>query len=230
MRIPFVELHRGLRAAPAVPASVGKWTRSWFLIGTSLAMLCRSTGTVAQPADPADGWSRRLDGHARTLTYASSATVLGRNTRVDATFTCNPERTKMSTGVIGFQVEIHDPDTLRAFHFDDFEGPDAPSLKRQLLTATVVRASGAGQRFQASPTGWFSVRGGFVFEVSDVFYREASTARKILEELRTEAVGLTLVIVDYRDSATRIELTIPLGGTSADFRWLLDGLRQQPRS
>jgi hypothetical protein len=197
-------------------------TISGFFIGTILAGLCGSTVTSAQPAQE---WSRGSRKHGRMLSYSTSATILGHTTRVDATFYCNSERTKTTTGAIGFDVEIHDPDKLTSFHFHDFEGPDAPTLKLQLMTATIVRASGARQRFTASPTGWYSVGEGFVFEVSDVFYRKESTAREVLEELRTKASGLALVIADYRESGTRIELTIPVTGRSADFRWLLGALR-----
>jgi len=151
--------------------------------------------------------------------------VLGHQTRLEARFYCDTERTKMSTGAIGFDIEMKDTDALGSFHFDDFEGPDAPSLKRQLMTATIVRANGAPQRFQTSPAGSTPGGGGFVFEVSDVFYHKASTARTVLEALQTEASTLTVAIVDYRVSSTRIELTIPMTGRSDDFRWLLAGLQ-----
>ena len=176
------------------------------------------------PMGPADGWSRHSDGSGRTLTYSGSATVLGHHARMESRFYCDTERTKMTTGAIGFDIEIKDTDALGSFHFDDFEGPDAPSLKRQLMTAMIVRAIGAPQRFQSSPAGSTPVGGGFVFEVSDVFDHKGSTARKVLEALRTDASALTVVIVDYRVSSTHIELTIPMTGRSADFRWLLAGL------
>jgi hypothetical protein len=176
---------------------------------------------LAAPLVSADGWSRGPDEHHRTLSYSSSATVLGHDTRIDASFYCSTERTKMSTGAIGFDVEIAHPDAIKEFHFDDFEGPDAPSLKRKLMTATIVHTSGTKQRFDASPTGWYSVHEGFAFEVSEVFYRKESTARRILEGLANDAATLTLDIVDYRVSTTRIALTIPITGRSADFRWLI---------
>ena len=133
----------------------------------------------------------------------------------------------MATGAIGFDVELEHPETLTGFHFDDFEGPDAPTLKRKLLTAAVVRADGSRQAFQASPSGSYSVHEGFVFEVSEVFYRKGSTARRVLEELGTDATSLTLTILDSRVSSSRIELTIPVTGKSADFRWLLAELPAQ---
>ncbi len=133
----------------------------------------------------------------------------------------------MATGAIGFDVEIAHPETITEFHFNDFEGPDAPSLKRKLLTATVVHADGTRQSFDASPTGWYSVHEGFAFEVSDVFYRKGTTARKILEALAKDASTLTLVFVDYRVSSTRLELTLPVLGRSDDFRWLIAQLPAQ---
>ncbi len=199
--------------------------RNWLSIGASLAALCASAGTVPQTAKPPDGWSRSVDEHSRTLVYSWSATVLGKESSLHAAFYCSSEKTKTETGAIGFEIEIPHPDALSTFHFADFEGPDTPARKRQLLTAAIVRANGTQQRLLASPTGWYSVREGFVFEVSDVFDRKGSTARRALEELATDAAALTIVIADYQASTTRIELTIPMTGKSEDFRWLLNGLK-----
>jgi hypothetical protein len=189
-------------------------------IGTSIAALWVSGGTRAQPAKPAEAWSRKSD-DGRTLTYAGSATVLGLHTRLEARFYCNTEKTKMTTGAIGFNLELKDTDAMSSFHFDDFEGADAPASKRQLMTVTVVRANGTPLHFRTSPAGSTPIGGGFMFEVSDVFYGKASTARKVLEALRTEASAMNVAIVDYRVNSTRIELTIPMTGRSDDFRWLL---------
>jgi hypothetical protein len=193
-----------------------------------LRSLLFAAAALAALSVSADGWSRGPDEHHRTLAYSGNATVLGHETRLDASFYCSTERTKMATGAIGFDVEIAHPDTIKEFHFDDFEGPDAPSLKRKLLTATVVHADGTRQNFEASPTGWYSVHEGFAFEVSDVFYRKGSTARRILEALAKDASALTLVVTDYRVSSIRLELTIPVAGRGDDFRWLLAQLPPQP--
>src|SRR5215510_16516119 len=95
---------------------------SGFLVGTCLVALYGSTFAFAQPAQTADGWSRSSEGQGRTLSYSSNVDILGQNSRLDARFYCNSERTKMSTGAIGFELEIHDPDKLKGFQFDDFEG------------------------------------------------------------------------------------------------------------
>jgi hypothetical protein len=203
--------------------------RSLLFLGMGLVALSTSTAAFAQPAQPQEGWARSTEGGGRTLAYASRVTILGQDTRLEAKFYCNTERTKMTTGAIGFNLVIADPQKLKSFDFDDFEGPDAPSGNRQLLTATIVRASAAEQRVPASPSGSFVPRDvpqdGFSFEVSEVFYKKGSPARRVLEELRTDATALKIVIVDYRVSTTRIELTIPMTGKSEDFRWLLADLK-----
>src|SRR5215831_2267979 len=195
------------------------------LLGTCLAALSAPIAAGAQPRPAKGVWSQSTDGKGRMLTYTSEAAILGQETRVEARFYCNPEKTKMTTGAIGFELEIANPEKIKSFHFDDFEGPDAVAGKRQLLTAAVARANGTEQRFQASPSGSYSVMESFVFEVSEVFYRTGSPARKVLEALRTEASSLRVVIVDDQVSTTRIELTIPMTGRSDAFRWLLADLK-----
>jgi hypothetical protein len=198
--------------------------RSLLFIGASLALSAWSPAPVAQPATPADGWARSTKDHDRTLSYSADVTVLGQPSHLDARFYCSTVRTKMETGAIGFDLDIARPDTITSFHFDEFEGPDAPAGKRQLLTATIVRPDGTKQPFRGSPSGSYSPRESFMFEISDVFYRKGTTARRVLEELRADAASLAITIVDYRVASTRIALTIPMNGRSDDFRWLLADL------
>lgn len=189
------------------------------LVMASLAFVC------SQPAGVAAGWSRSSEDHGRRLSYAGDVTVLGQATHLDATFYCNTERTKMVTGAIGFDLDLAHPEAIKTFDFDDFEGPDAPAGKRQLLMATIVRPNGAQEHITASPSGSYSPRESFAFEVSDFFYRKGTPARRVLEALRSDATSLTITIADYQRSTTRIELTIPVAGTSGEFRWLLEGLQ-----
>src|SRR5262249_52813636 len=130
--------------------------RSLCILGVGLATVCSSSRTIAQPAKVADGWSRSAEAHGRKLSYSDDVTILGQPSRLNATFYCNTERTKMATGAIGFDLAIDHPDAIKGFHFDDFEGPDAPAGKRQLLTATIVRANGTKQRFQGAPSGSYT--------------------------------------------------------------------------
>jgi hypothetical protein len=172
----------------------------------------------------AQSWTRGGEGVARTLTYSATARLLGREMPVIATFYCMPERTETSAGAIGFAVEIAKPDSLTAFHFEDFEGPYSPASKRKLLEAAIVRKGTTAETHRVAPAGWYSMRHGFGFEVSAVFDKPGTVAKKVLQALRSEADELRITITDSRDADVKVRLAIPMKGKSGDFRWLLEGL------
>ncbi|HJQ36908.1 MAG TPA: hypothetical protein VKB93_07205 [Thermoanaerobaculia bacterium] len=170
-------------------------------------------------------WLHDSHGTARRLNYAATATFLGQEKPVTVQFYCDPTRTKDSVGALGFTLEIAGYESLKAFHFDDFEGPDAPASERALLEAATVRNGKTTAKFHAATTGWISVRNGFAFEVSAVFDR-ASPAKDFLRALTEETDAVRITITDTRDARVKLLLTIPMKGTRADFKWLLAELKK----
>lgn len=170
-------------------------------------------------------WTRDSRDTARHLNYAATATFLGEERPVSVHFYCDPTRTKDSVGALGFTVEIAQYDSLKAFHFDDFEGPDAPAQERKLLEAAIVRNGKSVRTFRASTSGWISVRHGFAFEVSGVFDRK-SVAKEILRALTEETDALRITITDTRDPGVKLALTVSTKGKRADFQWLLAELKK----
>ena len=157
----------------------------------------------------------------RTLKYSATAALQDQRKPATVTFYYTPERTASSVGAIGFSVEVADYESLRGFHFDDFEGPDATASKDDLLEVAIVRSRSAIETFRAAPAGWITVQRGFAFEVSDVFDAPQSTPRRILESLREETDSMTITITDTRDRNVKLKIELPLRGKAEEFKSLL---------
>jgi len=177
--------------------------------------------TLAAPGT----WTREHQEKSRSLTYTGTATLLGKKTPVKVRFYCNPERTRDSTGVIGYQLEVASPASLKPFDFDDFEGPDAPSHARKLLQASVLRGGKSVHSMRESPSGWYAVHDAFAFEVSDVFDEPGSSAKKTLRALTQDADTFRITITDYRKAELKLEVTVPVTGKRGEFKWLLAELK-----
>ena len=169
-------------------------------------------------------WKRDQKEKSRGLTYSGTATLMGKQTPVTLRFYCNPERTKDGTGVIGYDLEIAHPDSLKPFDFDDFEGPDAPAYRRKLLLASVLRDGKTVHSMRESPSGSYVPGDAFAFEVSDVFDEPGSSAKKTLRALTKDADAFRITITDYRKADLKLVVTVPLKGKRSDFEWLLAGL------
>ena len=168
-------------------------------------------------------WTRDHQERSRSLTFTASVSVMGKLTPVTVQFYCDPERTADSTGVIGYKLEVANPESLKPFDFDDFEGPDAPSHARKLLQATVVR-NGKAVHSSRESSGSF-VRNVFVFEVSDVFDEPGSSAKKTLRALTQDADMFQITITDYRKPDLKLVVPIPIVGKRSDFEWLIAELK-----
>jgi hypothetical protein len=176
--------------------------------------------TIAAPGT----WTRQHQEKSRSLTYTGTATLLGKETPVTLRFYCNPERTADGTGVIGYELEVANPDALKPFDFDDFEGPDAPTHARKLLQASVLRGGKSVHSVRESPSGFY-VRNVFVFEVSKVFDEPGSSAKKTLRALTQDAGAFRITITDYRKADLKLEVTVPIKGKRGDFAWLVAELK-----
>ncbi len=184
------------------------------------ALVCLAVTVAAQ-----ETWKRDQEGKSRSLTYSGTATLMGKQTPVTLRFYCNPERTKNATGVIGYDLAIAHPDSLKPFDFDDFEGPDAPSYRRKLLQASVLRGGKTVHSMRESPSGSYVPGDAFMFEVTDVFDEPGSSAKKTLRALAKDADAFRITITDYKKADLKLEVTVPIKGKRSDFEWLLAGLR-----
>lgn len=185
-----------------------------------LALCCLAVTIAAQ-----ENWKRGHEEKSRSLTYSGTATLIGKKTPVTLRFYCNPERTADSTGVIGYELEVANPDSLKPFDFDDFEGPDAPTHARKLLQASVLRGGKTVHSIRESPAGFYTVRNAFAFEVSRAFDKAGNSAKKTLRALTQDADAFRITITDYRKADLKLEVTVPIKGKRSDFEWLVAELK-----
>jgi hypothetical protein len=138
---------------------------------------------------------------------------------LDTTYTANEK------GAVGFDLTLGHVAALAPFHFDDFEGPDAPAVAKELLGVTITRKGQAPLSFKVGPSGSYPEEGSFTFEGSDITHKAVSTAKSIIRAIGDDAEELRFTITDYRDAKLKIELAIPLAGKQAEFKALLAGVK-----
>jgi hypothetical protein len=183
-------------------------------------------------AGTSDGkWApMRSEGRARSLRYSGTAVILGKPIPIELTFFCDPEETATIHGALGFDLFLGKIADLAPFHFDDFEGPDAPVSDKKLLQVTIARKGKSPQSFSMVPSGWYAPPDkldgkAFGFGVSEVSHRAKSTPKSLLQALGDDAESLRLTITDDRDANVKLEIVVPLAGKQSDFKALLAGLK-----
>jgi hypothetical protein len=179
----------------------------------------------ALAADSNGKWEASRSGSGRALTYTGVATVLGKATPVTVKFFCDTTYTANEKGALGFDLTLGHVAALAPFHFDDFEGPDAPAVSKDLLVVTITRKGKAPLPFKVALSGSYPEEGSFTFEGSEVTHKAVSTPKSILRALGDDAEELRFTISDYRNARVKLELTIPVSGKQADFKALLAGVR-----
>jgi len=192
--------------------------RVGFLIFVSMTL-------SALAADSTGKWEASRSGSGRFLTYSGVASVLGKATPVTVKFFCDTTYTANEKGALGFDLTLGHVAALAPFDFDDFEGPDAPAVAKELLVLTITRKGKAPLSFKQAPSGSYPEEGSFTFEGSDVTHKAVSTPKSILRALGDDADELRFTITDYRNAKMKIELTIPVAGKQADFKALLAGVK-----
>ncbi|HEX4326137.1 MAG TPA: hypothetical protein VH105_04920 [Burkholderiales bacterium] len=162
---------------------------------------------------------------AHTLRYSATATLLGKPTAVSLKFYCDTTRTKSETGATGFDLVIDKIATLAPFDFEAFEGPDAPAARRNLMKITVTRAGKPPLVINTSAAGWSPDGPNFAFGIAGESYKAASPARTLLRAIAEGADTLGISVTDAKNPKVKLELSIPVGQKTADFKALLADLK-----
>ena len=183
--------------------------------------LCIALAAHAQPAwEPLE----QASGAAK-LRYHATVELLGKPTPVQLVFHCDPHSDAAAKGALGFDLFIDGAKALAPFAFDDFEGPDAPALRKPLLRAIVHRKGKVPLTFQVAPSGWYDTTDRFAFGMSALSSASRSTPRSLLNALGAgSADRLTLEITDFRRPDVKLAFDVPVADQAAAFRALLAGL------
>jgi len=162
---------------------------------------------------------------AHTLSYSATATLLGKPTPVSLKFFCDTTRSSTETGALGFDLTIDQIATLAPFDFEPFEGPDAPAARRNLMKITITRPGKPPLVVNTSAAGWSPDGPNFAFGISDESYRAGTTSRTLLRALADGADTFAISITDSKNPKVKLELSVPVGQKTADFKALLAGLK-----
>jgi hypothetical protein len=147
----------------------------------SFATLVLTAFTVGSLANASGAWkSASLDGGTRNLAYQSSADLLGKSTPVTVIFFCNPSTSKVARGTLGIEVQIGNVTELKAFRFQDFEGPDALTNGKRLLRVVAERANAPALSFDSLVSGWIPDDKKFSFGIASESRLTKSNERMLL--------------------------------------------------
>jgi hypothetical protein len=106
-------------------------------------------------------------------------------------------------------------DSLRSFHFGDFEGPDAPAAARRLTQVQVLGPAGT-VRVRLRQNGYYSaeVDGGFVFDTGLAGARDRLELQKVFRALRAGGTALVVRVTDSKDPRVWVQGEFPTAGTA----------------
>lgn len=110
---------------------------------------------------------------------------------------------------------FHFLDSLRTFHFGDFEGPDAPAAPRRLTQVQVLGPAGT-VRVRLRQNGYYSaeVAGGFVFDTGVASARDRLELQKVFRALRAGGTSLVVRVTDSQDPRVWVQGEFPTAGTA----------------
>lgn len=185
---------------------------------------------------PLHGWAQALpstgtwaaasvnEGH--TLTYSTRVNLLGIVTPVSVLFYASPTVKKDIHGTLGWDVTVRGTDKLKGFDFSAFEGPDAASGIRKLMTIGITAAGKATVNTAFAVSGSFTDANDFTLGVMALSRLKTSPERRVLESLADDTTqSMTISIQDARHAKTKLEMTVPVAGQQAAMRKLLSVLK-----
>lgn len=169
-------------------------------------------------------WTSSVKYTRHSLAYEASVPLLGVQTPVTVVFGCDPTSDKESSGTLGFDITLQNTGKLKAFPFDDFEGPDATVPPK--IHVVVNRRDQPPLGFRTTASGSYSEANAFCFSIAEVSKKAKSVPRSILQALAdNEAESVLITIADPRNPKMNLEFTIPVAGRQAAFKTLLTGLK-----
>lgn len=184
---------------------------------------------LAATAQPAGTWKAdKLGDTGRTLTYEATVPLLGKPTKINLVFMCDPVSKGDVHGTVGFDLYLHKVAALKPFSFDDFEGPDsvAGDKGRKPMALIVKRKGKPPLRMDVVPNGFTPHMTNYAFGIAAMSKEPKSDEKTLLRALEADdAESLQIIITDTRKPSLKLDLTVPVAGQQAAFRKLLAGLK-----
>ncbi|HJU84634.1 MAG TPA: hypothetical protein VJ600_10520 [Holophagaceae bacterium] len=168
----------------------------------------------------AQDWHYEVNDYGlRSITGSMQAGCLGKSLSATLRIVCQPAK----RGFTGFEIALHRVDQVPQFHFDQFEGPDAPGGDMELKISTPT----VSKTFHLCPNGSYgpSDANDFTFSAEDFTSSKASIPKKVLGMLAKPEAKLTVTISDPKAPSQKIILQVPENIPREQLKSLLTGIR-----
>jgi hypothetical protein len=166
-------------------------------------------------------WDSTTQSSMRYLTLNAMMPLLGKDIPFSLSFHADAMDSKDVHGTIGFDLYVDKIATLKAFHFADFEGPDAPAGAKALMQITLASKGKPAKVFKVAVSGSYPSDNNFVFGLAELSNVAKSDVKTILRALAQDVDTMQIIVTDYRDAKTKLVFNIPVTTQRAEFKTLL---------
>jgi hypothetical protein len=190
-----------------------------WLLKTLLLAAC--AGILADAEDAAPAWRFQRQQQLRTVTGEGRADTPDGPATARRMLFCREGK----GGWTGLEFTVYRAggeslDGFKGFHFQDFEGPDAPAQRRRL---TELGVAGGARPLQVTvnQTGSYSASmPGFTFSTGGP-NRGTNPVKQLLRSVAVDSETLTVKVQDSQDPGAAIAAEFPAAGLSRLIRQLL---------
>lgn len=204
-------------------------------VGARALMLAGALALVASPvsvvfaqtpasvaATPQGPWKAARAGSLRSLSYDATASLLGKATPITVKFYRDPTNTRTEAGFLGVDVVFRNVAQLKPFHFDDFEGPDATTQGKKPMRVTLTRKDKPALTASLDVSGSVPDNNQFVIGFGQESRQKSGFPLALLQALADGAESVQFTITNPRDAKLKLDFTVPVAGTQAQFRTLFE--------
>jgi hypothetical protein len=195
-----------------------------------LRSICLSAAAVLWAGTPAGAWRSEEAGQS-THRMVAQGRALTPNGEADGQLELYSLGAKGGLGRLVFTLyKVAQPegssfiDSIKTFHFDEFEGPGAPAAARRLTQVTVRGRRGEVQ-VRLRQNGYYSaeLKGGFVFDSGLPGGKEKLDLQRIFRALRNGGTSLVVRVTDTQDPKVWVQGEFATGGPAGMLRKRLVG-------
>ena len=185
-----------------------------------LAILGMTFLISSAPPCLAQEWQYAVNQYGvRSITASLKADCMGTVLPVKMRISCQPAK----RGFIGFEFTIQGVDKVSKFHFDEFEGPDAPGGDLELRAVT----STSSTAFHLCPNGGYGPSNAedFTFSAQAPTDKPGSAPKRALRSLAKPGTKLVVIITDPKSPLQKLSIEISERFPKVELQKLLEGIK-----
>jgi hypothetical protein len=173
----------------------------------------------SQAGPATQSWVKKTDQYGRT---SADVTATGQTPDGPTQMTLQADCSTGKGGVANLVLTVVGAAKMKNFGFEDFEGPDAPAMRKPLVTMTVHRPRGDLVTTTAV-TGSYTVSDeGFEFNLS-LDYNRPSKVTRITDALRQDGTGISVSVRGLKDPKKAINVDFPATGAPTVLGEIMNG-------